>query len=176
MAIGEGARKSGDRSDISSDDEGDEDFEKRRLWDRSPLTGSNLAMAKLWLSKARKRRSFGRVVSGIIQDHKEDKCSLCARTKETCASLVGGLSKGGLRDPYAIDDLITQFEQKYSINENDPNMWKAFFRSKAEYVTVCNLCIDRLEQEKLTRHIRYPGADRLTRSGDISSDDEEDEV
>ena len=78
MAMGEGARKAGDRSDISSDD-GDDLEDLRREWPRAPLEGSSLAMARLWLAKARKRRAFSKLVMGIIQGHKEGACTVCSR-------------------------------------------------------------------------------------------------
>jgi hypothetical protein len=50
MAMGEGFRRPGDREDISSDDE-DELEAARRNWPRDPLTGSALAIARMWLAK-----------------------------------------------------------------------------------------------------------------------------
>ncbi|CAN0511208.1 unnamed protein product, partial [Ectocarpus sp. 12 AP-2014] len=68
MGMGEGVRRPGDRSDISSDEE-DEMEEQRRNWPRTPLVGASLAIARLWLSKARKRRSFWKFVAGIVQNN-----------------------------------------------------------------------------------------------------------
>jgi len=87
-----------------------------------------------------------------------------------------GLATDGEFDQYAIDTLIAQFEEQYSVNEKDPNLWKAFFRSRAEYITRCNFCMDRLEQERLKREAKLPGAGRATRPDDISSDEEDEEV
>ena len=75
MAMGEGARKPGDKSDISSDEENELE-EMRRGWPRKPLEGASLAMARLWLEKARKRRAFNKLVTGIIQSHKESACNV----------------------------------------------------------------------------------------------------
>ena len=69
MAMGEGARRPGDRSDISSDD--DEDAAgPARQWPREPLEGASLAIARLWLAKARKRRAFWKLITGIIDANK----------------------------------------------------------------------------------------------------------
>mmetsp|Transcript_751 Transcript_751/g.1598 ORF Transcript_751/g.1598 Transcript_751/m.1598 type:complete len:1761 (+) Transcript_751:28-5310(+) len=175
MAMGEGARKPGDRSDVSSDEE-DELEDMRREWPRAPLQGPSLAIARLWLEKARKRRAFNKLVTGIIQSHKEAACNVCSRNEDNGAILSVGLATNGEFDQYAIDRLIGEFEQQYSVNEKDPNLWKAFFRSKAQYITRCNYCLDRLEQERLKREAKLPGAGRPTRPDDISSDEEDDEV
>ncbi|CAM9822770.1 unnamed protein product, partial [Discosporangium mesarthrocarpum] len=74
--LGEGARRPGDRSDISSDEE-DELEAQRRKWPKTPLVGSSLAIARLWLAKARKRRAFSKLVAGIIQNNRADTCSIC---------------------------------------------------------------------------------------------------
>jgi len=42
-------------------------------------------------------------------------------------------------------------------------------------MTICNICLDQIEQQKLHKVVRHVGAGRLTRPGDISSDDESDE-
>jgi len=76
MAMGEGQKRPGDRSDISSESE--DELEKiRRNWPRKPLEGANLAIARLWLAKARKRLAFGRLVAGIIEKNKALDCAIC---------------------------------------------------------------------------------------------------
>jgi len=175
MAMGEGARKPGDKSDISSDEE-DELEDIRRAWPRKPLEGPSLAMARLWLEKARKRRAFSKLVSGIVQSHKVEACEVCSRTEDSGALLAVGLATNGEFDPYAIDRLIAEFEKAYSVSEKDPNLWKAFFRQKAQYITRCNFCLDKMEQERLKREAKLPGAGRATRPDDISSDESDEEV
>jgi len=175
MAMGEGKRRTGDRPDISSDEGDEEEEERRRSWPREPLIGANLAIARLWLHKARKRRSFGKVVGGIIQGHLKGECNSCCRKKEICDSLAVSLATNGKRDLHAIDNLISLFEQEYGVDENDLKLWQSFFRSKAEYVTTCNVCLDKNERTKQERPIRSPGGDIPTRPGDISSDDEDDD-
>ena len=177
MNIGEVTKRAGDRSDISSDDSSDDDFEKRRLWDRTPLEGNRLLIAQIWLQKARKRGVFAKAVSSIIQKRREDHCSVCSRTLSSCTSLTAGLASDGNFDIYAIDCLIRQFEDHYSSQESDPTLWKAFFRENAKFMTVCNICLDQVEQHKLHKNIRHVGAGLPTRPGDISSDDEsEDDI
>ena len=72
--VGEGARRPGDRSDVSSDDSSDDEYEMRRQWQRTPLEGSRLLIAQIWLQKARKRRVFTQTVAGIIDKRKDDHC------------------------------------------------------------------------------------------------------
>jgi hypothetical protein len=173
--MGEGMKRAGDRVDISSDEE-DELEEARRNWPRQPLQGTNLAIARLWLAKARKRRAFSKLVKGIIDQHIKLACESCGRTpKLNNVKLVCHLATHGKPDIYAIDRLIAMFEDHYSPNELDPQLWKAFFRSHAEYATRCTVCEDAIEQERLQRAGREPGAGRVTRPEDISSDDEDED-
>ena len=177
MTVGEGARRSSERSDISSDDSSDDEFEQRRKWDRTPLDGSKLLIAQIWLQKARKRRVFTKAISTIIEKRKSDHCLVCSRTLSSCSTLSAGLAWDGKFDPNAIDGMIKVFEEKYSPTESDPTLWKAFFRETAEFTTICNICLDGVEQNKLHKDVRHVGAGRPSRPGDISSDDEsEDEV
>lgn len=176
-AQGEGARKTGDRSDISSDEGDLEEQEKRRSWSRKALEGSSLVMAKKWLHKARKRRSFGKCVASIIQGHKKGHCSVCSKLEDKVGHLISGLSMNGIYDPYALDSIISSFEKTYSENENDPTLWKSYFKKKADFITICNLCTDKLDKAKIEEKVSgTPGVNRPTRPGDISSDDEEDDV
>jgi hypothetical protein len=177
MTVGEGVKRSGERSDISSDDSSDDEFEQRRKWDRTPLDGSKLLIAQIWLQKARKRRVFTKAVSAMIEKRKADHCLVCSRTLSSCSALSAGLAWDGKFDPNAIDSMIKEFEDKYSPKESDPTLWKAFFRETADFTTICNICLDGIEQKKLHKDVRHVGAGRPTRPGDISSDDEsEDEV
>ena len=177
MTVGEGVKRSGERSDISSDDSSDDEFEHRRTWDRMPLEGSKLLIAQIWLQKARKRRVFTSAVSAIIDKRKTDHCLACSRTLSSCSTLTAGLAWDGKFDPNAIDGMIAVFEDKYSPTESDVTLWKAFFRETADFTTICNICLDGVEQKKLNKDVRHVGAGRPTRPGDISSDDEsEDEM
>merc|ERR1711871_938520 len=134
MGIGEGLKKPGDRDDISSDEIEDELEDARRNWSRQPLQGTSLAIARLWLSRARKRRAFGNLIRGIIDQHKKNSCEICGRSEERNAvRLVAHLATKGIPDVGALDRLISQFENQYGLNELDPQLWKAFFRSQAEY-------------------------------------------
>ena len=175
IQMGEGSKNPGARSDISSDDGQDDEVEKRRQWSRTTMEGSSLSLARLWLQKARKRRSFERCIHSIIQNQKENLCSLCSRRKEQCDRLTVGLSNNGIFEPNMLDDLIRSFELIYSVNENDPNKWISFFRKKAEFMTVCNICMDQVGKNKVNANDRASGMTRLTRAGDISSDEEDDE-
>eukprot|EP00804_Cyclotella_cryptica_P031375 CCRYP_012196-RE/>CCRYP_012196-RE protein AED:0.02 eAED:0.02 QI:303/0.85/0.87/1/0.71/0.62/8/63/3730 len=177
MTVGDGAKRRGDRSDISSDDSSDDEVDQRRNRDRTPLDGNKLLIAQLWLQKARKRRVFTKAVSSIIEKRKVDYCLACSRTLSSCRALHAGLSWNGKFDPCTIDNLIKLFEDKYSSTEGDPTLWLSFFRETAAFTTICNICLDQNEQQKLHRSVRHVGAGRPTRRGDISSDDEsEDEL
>jgi hypothetical protein len=176
MSMGEGFRKPGDREDISSDEE-DELEAARRHWPRDPLNGAALAIARMWLAKARKRRAFSKLVRGIIDQNKKTTCEICGRTPEkNNVKLTAYLATNGEPDITAIDSLIHRFEEQYSVDELEPLLWKAFFRAHAEYCTRCSMCEDSMEQERLLQAGRAPGPSRLTRPQDISSDEDEDQI
>jgi hypothetical protein len=87
MNMGEGKRRPGDRSDISSDDE-DELEKVRRNWSRAPVTGAALEIIQMWLARARKRRIFSTLVAGIIDDATDNVCFICGRTEASGAKMT----------------------------------------------------------------------------------------
>jgi hypothetical protein len=177
MGLGEGLRKVGDRADISSDEDDDALEAQRKDWTQTPLTGASLAIARMWLAKARKRRAFSKLVRGIVDQNKKSACEKCGRTvSENGVRLVCHIATRGQPDTTAMDRHITGFEMQYSVNELDPNLWKAYFRAHAEYCTRCNICEDAVEMDKLMQQGRAPGAGNITRPQDISSDEDEDEI
>eukprot|EP00633_Aureoumbra_lagunensis_P003266 CAMPEP_0197301142 /NCGR_PEP_ID=MMETSP0890-20130614/49982_1 /TAXON_ID=44058 ORGANISM="Aureoumbra lagunensis, Strain CCMP1510" /NCGR_SAMPLE_ID=MMETSP0890 /ASSEMBLY_ACC=CAM_ASM_000533 /LENGTH=531 /DNA_ID=CAMNT_0042780345 /DNA_START=635 /DNA_END=2230 /DNA_ORIENTATION=- len=173
--MGEGTRRPGDREDISSDE--DDELEKqRRNWSRKPLQGASLLIAKLWLEKARKRRAFLKHVTGIIEGNKADRCAMTGRT-EPPARLVCTLARHGRPDKHAIDTLIAGFEDTYGPQERDVNLWKAYFRSHAEFITLDQSVLDARERERINRLTERPGgAHRATRAEDVSSDESDEDV
>merc|ERR1711968_205604 len=176
MQIGEGMRKPGDREDISSDDE--DDLENaRRNWSRQPLTGTSLAIARMWLAKARKRRAFGKLIRGIVEQNKAPMCGTCGRSEgKHKVKLTAHIATKGKPDIGALDNLIRAFEEQYGVDELEPQLWKAFFRSQAEFATRCNVCEDAVAQDRMLLAGRAPGPQRPTRPEDISSDESDDEV
>lgn len=83
----------------------------RRNWPRVPLVGAPLAIARLWLKRARKRRSFWKHVAGIVQKNLAETCAICkCRAGQHGRTLAVSLALGGRSDPYAIDHLIAGFE------------------------------------------------------------------
>ena len=138
--MGEGLRKPGDREDISSDEE-DELEAVRRYWPRDPLQGAPLAIARMWLARARKRRAFSKLVRGIVDQNKRSACEICGRTPEkNNVKLTCHLATRAEPDIGALDRLIAEFEDLYGSNELEPQLWKAYFRAHAEYCTRCSIC------------------------------------
>lgn len=83
----------------------------RRGWPRTPLVGASLAIARLWLEKARKRRSFWKLVAGIVQNNQADTCAVCqCQAGQQGRTLAVSLALDGKADAYAIDRLIAGFE------------------------------------------------------------------
>jgi len=169
QTVGQGARRPGDNSDVSSDDSSDDEFEMRRRWERTPLDGSRLQIAQIWLQKARKRRIFTRTIFGIIDKRKDDHCHSCFQTVSH-DSLTAGLAWEGEYSTSAIDDLIHRFEDNYGPEECSPDLWKAFFRKHAMFYTICNDCMRRMHMKSS----RGSALHDTIRPEGISSDDETD--
>jgi len=167
QTVGEGKRRPGD-ADVSSDDSSDDEFEMRRQWERTPLDGSRLLIAQIWLQKARKRRVFTSTISGIIDKRKDDHCHSCY---QTCSyeSLTVGLAWEGDYSTSAIDNLIHLFEDNYGPEECSPDLWKAFFRKHALFYTICNDCT-----KKTHKSSRVSALHKTMRPENVSSDEETD--
>jgi len=172
LAMGEGQRKPGDRSDISSDSD-DEMEARRRDWPAKPVMGTTLVILRWWLEKARKRRAFGMHIQGIIQSNKEDRCSMCQRTEDQGVVLVCNLASNQETDPYALDRLISGFEDQYGKQERDANLWKAYFRANAEFMTRCTTCISQMQKHRMGREVEDAHMGRQARADDISDDEDD---
>merc|ERR1711968_106643 len=116
--MGEGKRRPGDRSDISSDDE-DELEKVRRNWSRAPVTGAALEIIQMWLARARKRRIFSTLVAGIIDDATDNVCFICGRTEASGAKMTCDIAdeEGKEADAHALDALIAAFEAEFGVDE-----------------------------------------------------------
>ena len=169
IAMGEGARREGDRSDISSDDDSINEMTKRRQWERTPQQESTIRIAKLWLNAAKKRMVFCKAIASIIDESKKSKCSNCGCDMPSEMLFVH--LANGKDNSSVIDDLISEFERTQYSKRSDILLWKSFFKRKAEFITICNRC--KLKKntngdEEIVRKAPY-----LTRPGDISSDEED---
>jgi hypothetical protein len=123
----------------------------------------------MWLGKARKRRAFFKLVRGLIDQHIKGECDICSRTVEkNNVKLVAYLSTNGEPDIKALDILIAGFENQFGDSELDPNLWKAYFRAHAEYVTRCNICQEGADLGQGAAP-QGPEVNRVTRPEDISS-------
>ncbi|RHZ28655.1 hypothetical protein DYB26_012493 [Aphanomyces astaci] len=174
MNMGEGRRLKGDRSDISSDDE-DELFKQRRNWSNVPVEGTTKDLALFWLAKARKRRLFGKFIGGILLGKKEDTCKVCQKQEAGgyVMSVDIATPDGLEQDKLGLDRLIRGFEGQYGDTEADADLWKAYFRQHATFITLCNVCTSALEQKRLARLVQPVGKQTKTRADDLSSDEED---
>lgn len=117
------------------------------------------------------------MIRGIVDQNKRTACEVCGRTPEkNNVKLTCHLASNGEPDITVIDRLIAEFEELYGANELEPQLWKAYFRAHAEYCTRCSMCEDNMAQERLLQASKAPGATRITRPQDISSDEEDDMV
>lgn len=169
QTVGEGVRRPGDTSDVSSEDSSDDEFEMRRQWERTPLGGSRLMIAQIWLQKARKRRIFTETVSGIIDKRKDDHCHSCFQTG-SYDSLTTGLAWEGEYSASAIDNLVHLFEDNYGPEECSPDLWKSFFRKHAIFYTICSDCTKKTHKSSRVSALLHD----TTRSEGVSSDEETD--
>lgn len=174
LKMGQGAKRPGDRSDISSDDDDDLN-EIHRKWARIPLKGANLEIAKRWLERARKRRLYFRQVKGVIEKHSRSTCQVCSAKKSNALSLVTGLSLNNKFCPRMLDLHIESFEKKYPDKKQTPELWIAHFQRNAEFVTYCMKCLQDSDIGKTGGFVPNPSAEpiRITRDVDISSDEDE---
>lgn len=168
--MGNGRRLKGDRSDISSDTE--DDLERqRRSWSNGPVEGAPRDLALYWLARARKRRTFGKLVAGIIANNRQNECRSCGKREGSGYTLYVDLAakdKAKEHDPQALDRLIDEFETKFGAHETDADLWKAYVRKHATFATLCNVCLT------ARKHAPEIGANRPTRTlraDDFSSDE-----
>jgi hypothetical protein len=170
VSMGHGDRRVGDRSDISSDDDEDEFDDVRRRWDSSTVIGTSRDIVKLWLDKARKRRMYALSIRDIMQSQQEHLCLNCARGKSSCERISVCLCTDGRYNPAALDMLISHFEEEFPLSGNDTILWNSYVRQNAEIKTLCNIC--KAQTNKTWNNAEEK---RVTRPGDISSDDDNDE-
>nr|CCA19102.1 conserved hypothetical protein [Albugo laibachii Nc14] len=143
------------QSDCSSDDE--DTFEKlRRNWSSVPLQGASRDLMLFWIAKSRKRRSYGSVAAIILANNKQDSCKNCGGNDRVLSNWLLDTTLD-YPDRNAIDALIDTFEATYGSQDSSSDLWKAFFRKEAKYVTLCDSCHVVLKEEG-SRH-------RLDRSG-----------
>ena len=170
VAMGHGHRRVGDRSDISSDDDEDAFDDVQRRWDSCAVLGTSRNIARLWLDKARKRRMYALSIRELMQSYQQQKCLNCAREKASCKRISVCLCTNGRYNPTALDALISHFEEEFPSSVNDTMLWNSFVRKYAEIKALCNICMALPDQASNNiTELR-----RVTRPGDISSDDEND--
>ncbi|GMF11866.1 unnamed protein product [Phytophthora lilii] len=176
--MGEGRRLQGDRSDISSDSE-DELEKMRRAWSNVPVEGASRDLALYWLARARKRRTFAKLVAGIVAASRRSECGVCGKREDGGYTLhVDLAAEDGAKehDPRALDRLIDGFESELGAQEMDSDLWKAYFRKHAAFLTLCNVCLTARQQA-----LGNKGANKLVagmrklRADEFSSDEGSDE-
>jgi hypothetical protein len=168
-----------DISSSSDDDQGRNLEAQRRTWPRAILSGAAKYIAKNWLAKARKRRIFAKFVAPVIDKNIFTECENCGRNpnlhgvKLTCYLANANAQP----DRSVLDLLIRDFEEQYSINESNSNLWIAFFRAHAKFCTRCSVCDDEFSrqhyQEDAAGSMAAAIMKNTTRPQDISSDEEE---
>ncbi|KAG7401111.1 hypothetical protein PHYBOEH_002994 [Phytophthora boehmeriae] len=181
--MGEGRRLKDDRSDISSDAE--DDLEKmRRAWSNVPVEGAPRDLALYWLARARKRRTFAKLIAGIVAANRQSECGVCGKREDGGYTLhVDLAAQDGAKehDPRAFDRLIDGFENEHGAQEMDADLWKAYFRKNAAFLTLCNICLTARQQaignrgpNKLVAGMRKLRADEF--SSDEGSDEDSGDV
>lgn len=170
---------SGCRGDISSDSDTESEeaeLKQREMWERS-FQEEQCSIIKEWLGRATKRLQFARAVRGMMEGNMAVCCSFCGRTDLQCQGLSVSLADdSGQRDINGLDRLIRAFElanpqpstasARAAQAESILISWKAFFRTHAGFVTICNLC----------REGRCSGRwDANSKAIDISSDEDSDD-
>ncbi|KAF1783977.1 Growth factor receptor cysteine-rich domain [Phytophthora cactorum] len=164
--MGEGRRLKGDRSDISSDSE--DDLEKMPSRD----------LALYWLARARKRRTFAKLVAGIVAASRQSECCVCGKREDGGYTLhVDLAAEDGAKehDPRALDRLIDESENELGAQELDADLWKAYFRKHAAFATLCNVCVTARQQAMGNQANKLVAGMRKIRADEFSSDEGSDE-
>ncbi|GMF36548.1 unnamed protein product [Phytophthora fragariaefolia] len=175
--MGEGRRLKGDRSDISSDSE-DELEKMRRSWSNVPVEGASRDLALYWLARARKRRTFAKLVSGIVAASRQSECVVCGKREDGGYTLHVDLAAEEAakeHDPRALDRLIDGFERELGAQEMDADLWKAYFRKHAVFATLCNVCLSVRQQALGSQGKKIATSMRKLRADEFSSDEGSDE-
>lgn len=167
-------RRPGERNDISSDSDNDS-FAGRRNWSRHEFGLIDISIAQLWLKKAKKRGVYSMAIEKLLSSNSLDYCSRCRRTQSMCTDMHSVLTDNG-SSRISVDSLIDQYEQSHAHEIYDEVLWKSFVLKNASVIKLCYLCIS--SRETLSTHFGMPEESlcRKTRSGDISSDSDEDEI
>ena len=110
--MGEGKRRSGDNSDISSDEEDDQEA-MRRNWSNAPVSKSSAAIARWWLKKAKQRRALYLLIKGYMDKMVGTECMQCGRGENAGVTFSVELATDGKPDPKTLDYLIRGYEAMY---------------------------------------------------------------
>eukprot|EP01029_Cantina_marsupialis_P009699 TRINITY_DN2249_c0_g1_i2.p1 TRINITY_DN2249_c0_g1~~TRINITY_DN2249_c0_g1_i2.p1 ORF type:complete len:4493 (+),score=1584.60 TRINITY_DN2249_c0_g1_i2:343-13821(+) len=176
LKMGEGRRRAGDRSDISSDSDDEALAKRRREWSRATISPTGAELLKLWYERAKRRLLYGKLVKGIIKNSCKDECELCHKTTDMGAIMQADLLLDGEPHPRALEKIMEAYEAERDGKTFDADLWKAFFRKNAKFITRCDTCRNSVQDKKRHRTAaRMPGEGRKTRAADISSDESEEE-
>lgn len=147
------------KSEISSDDENN--FEKlRRNWSSTPVQGASKDVMLFWIAKARNRRSYGSVVATVLASNKQEICENCRSDASNERVLTNWLLDitGKCLNRNAMDELIDTFEVTYGSQESGSDLWKAYFRKEAKYMTLCDPCHNALEKDEFRSRLHMSGS------------------
>jgi hypothetical protein len=167
-------RRPGDRDDISSDSD-DESNVGRRNWSSKEYNSSDRSIAQLWLKNAKKRAVYRKVIEGILSTAPVDYCSRCLRTQNMCVGIHAVLTgKGGVS--MSLDTLLAQYEKTHDPKIYDQISWKSFVLKNTSVAALCDKCKSSRENISTQFESSTDSKHRKTRSGDFSSDSDEDEI
>ena len=162
MKMAPGVRQAGDRGDISSDDSGEDIRMQSKYYSTKPLSAVSQKVLRWWLEKARRRQRYAAAVSGTIERMAEDNQELAL---------------DGEAHPLALDHLIRGFEAIHPEQPFDEVLWKAYFRKHATFAPRKDRVKESADAARRAAAMgKRPGAGRVTRAGDVSSDEEADTI
>ncbi len=166
------------RVDVSSDDESSNDAQLLKSWDSLKIEGPSQEIMKTWLKVARKRQVLFSAIQDQMDTNINSTCTICSRKKVMCHSMQSYFGRNGEKDSSALNDLISRFEKVHPSEQSNLSLWKSYFRQNAEIITICNFCVraDSKNQSTNRRNEQTVQKKFPTRPGDISSDDENDDL
>lgn len=141
--------KFGEGEEVSDDEDAEEKF-RTGMWERKNITPKARDIAKYWLEKVRRRRIYKSYIDEILENNKEEICSVCNRKFNSDELVVDLCDSEGKILTHGLEDLINRYERDTRSTDDIISQfdWQFFFRKNANYVTRCKYCKNEAQLEK----------------------------
>ena len=141
------------RSSQLTGEEAEEELKEReqlRKWKSiAPPSHKSKQVMQFWLFSARRRLELRKLVVGVRENARREKCDLCGKHESEVGHLRADMATGGRYDPYAFDNLAVAYEtqqKRAGFDEKGPIdvvSWRSFFRANGTFFMRCEFCVAR---------------------------------